>query len=134
LDPPQLAFRNKTRLLPDRDRWFESISLQRRVLCCVHRAAAALAALERDPTWRRPVQHSLFDLAFTTAHKRRIVFALERAAAIYSLIVTAKLNSVDPQAWLADVLARIAEHPAHRIDQLLPWNWQPHSAPQSQAA
>ena len=43
---------------------------------CVHRAAAALAALERDPTWRRPVQHSLFDLAFTTAPKRHIVFAL----------------------------------------------------------
>jgi transposase len=58
----------------------------------------------------------------------------QRAAAIYSLIVTAKLNNVDPQAWLADVLARIADHPAHRIDQLLPWNWQPHSAPQTQAA
>ena len=58
----------------------------------------------------------------------------QRTAAIYSLIVTAKLNNVDPQAWLADVLARIAEHPAHRIDQLLPWNWQPYSAPQSQAA
>jgi transposase len=58
----------------------------------------------------------------------------QRAAAIYSLIVTAKLNNVDPQAWLADVLARIADHPAHSIDQLLPWNWQPHSAPQSQAA
>jgi hypothetical protein len=38
--------------------------------------------------------------------------------------VTAKLNDVDPQAWLADVLARIAGHPAHRIDELLPWNWQ----------
>jgi transposase len=34
------------------------------------------------------------------------------------------LNDVDPQAWLADVLARIAGHPAHRIDELLPWNWQ----------
>jgi hypothetical protein len=44
---------------------------------------------------------------------------------MYSLIVTAKLNDVDPQAWLADVLARIAEHPAHRIDELLPWNWRP---------
>ena len=42
---------------------------------------------------------------------------------MYSLIVTAKLNDVDPQAWLADVLARIATHPAHRIDELLPWNW-----------
>ena len=58
----------------------------------------------------------------------------QRAAAMYSLIGTAKLNNVDPQAWLADVLARIADHPAHSIDQLLPWNWQPRSAPQSQAA
>jgi transposase len=47
----------------------------------------------------------------------------ERAAILYSFIVTAKLNDVDPQAWLADVLARIAEHPASRIDELLPWNW-----------
>ena len=54
--------------------------------------------------------------------------------ALYSLIVTAKLNDIDPEAWLADVLARIAEHPAHRIDDLLPWNWQPRLAPQSQAA
>jgi hypothetical protein len=46
-----------------------------------------------------------------------------RAAAMYSLIVTAKMNDIDPQAWLADVLARIAEHPASRIDELLPWNW-----------
>jgi hypothetical protein len=46
----------------------------------------------------------------------------ERAAAIYSLIVTARLNDVDPRAWLADVLARIADHPASRIDELLPWN------------
>ena len=58
----------------------------------------------------------------------------QRAAAMYSLIVTAKLNNVDPQAWLADVLARIADHPVHSIDELLPWNWQPRSAPQSQAA
>ena len=47
----------------------------------------------------------------------------QRAAAMYSLIVTAKMNDVDPQAWLADALARIAGHPAHRIDELLPWNW-----------
>ncbi len=46
-----------------------------------------------------------------------------RAAAMYSLIVTAKMNGVDPQAWLADILARIAAHPAHRLDELLPWNW-----------
>jgi transposase len=58
----------------------------------------------------------------------------QRAAAMYSLIATAKLNDVDPQAWLADALARIAEHPAHRIDELLPWNWRPGSTPRRQAA
>src|SRR5690606_22904762 len=43
-----------------------------------------------------------------------------RAAALNSLIVTAKMNDIDPQAWLADVLARIAGHPASRLDELLP--------------
>jgi hypothetical protein len=46
-----------------------------------------------------------------------------RAAVMYSLIVTCKMNGVDPQAWLADVLSRIAAHPAQRLDELLPWNW-----------
>jgi transposase len=47
----------------------------------------------------------------------------ERAANIYTLIITAKLNDIDPRAWLADVLARIADHPASKLDELLPWNW-----------
>ena len=47
----------------------------------------------------------------------------ERAAAMCSLIVTAKLNDVDPRAWLADVLRRIADYPAPRLHELLPWNW-----------
>jgi transposase len=51
----------------------------------------------------------------------------DRAAVMATLITTAKLNDVDPQAWLADVLARIAEHPAHRLDDLLPWNWSAHA-------
>jgi transposase len=46
-----------------------------------------------------------------------------RAAAAYTLIETCKLNDVDPQAWLADVLARLPDHPASRIAELLPWNW-----------
>lgn len=46
-----------------------------------------------------------------------------RAAAIYTLIATAKLNGIDPQAWLADVLARLPDHPAKRIHDLMPWNW-----------
>jgi transposase len=57
-----------------------------------------------------------------------------RAAAMYSLIVTAKLNDIDPQAWLADVLARIAEHPASRLDELLPWNWKSAGTAISRAA
>src|SRR5690242_10262874 len=55
----------------------------------------------------------------------------ERAAAIYTLIGTAKLNNIDPQAWLADVLRRIADHPAARLAELLPWHWKttaPHNA------
>ena len=57
----------------------------------------------------------------------------ERAAAIYTLIGTAKLNNIDPQAWLADVLRRIADHPVQRLQELLPWNWKK-PAPQAIAA
>ncbi len=49
---------------------------------------------------------------------------------MYSLITTAKMNDVDPQAWLADLLARIANHPVHRIEELMPWNW---IAPENQS-
>ena len=42
---------------------------------------------------------------------------------MYTLIATAKLNDIDPQAWLADVLRRIADHPASHLAELLPWNW-----------
>lgn len=59
----------------------------------------------------------------------------QRAAAMYSLIITAKMNGVDPQAWLTDVLTRVASHPAHRLDELLPWNWKtPEVAITAQAA
>ena len=53
---------------------------------------------------------------------------------MYSLIITCKLNDVDPQAWLADVLSRIAEHPAHKLDELLPWNWRSAQETASRAA
>lgn len=58
----------------------------------------------------------------------------QRAAAMYSLIVTAKMNDIDPQAWLADVLGRIAGHPASRLDDLLPWNWRATNTAASRAA
>ena len=57
-----------------------------------------------------------------------------RASAMYSLIVTAKMNNIDPQAWLAGVLSRIAGHPASRLDELLPWNWRDASAAINRAA
>ena len=58
----------------------------------------------------------------------------ERAAVIYTLIQTAKLNDVDPQAWLADVLRRINDQPVSKLDELLPWNWRKHQADQAAAA
>ena len=47
----------------------------------------------------------------------------ERAAAMYTLIETAKLNGIDPEAWLGDVLRRINDQPVSRLGDLLPWNW-----------
>ena len=46
-----------------------------------------------------------------------------RAATMYSLIVAAKMNDADPPAWLAEMLARIVDHPVHRLDELMPRNW-----------
>jgi transposase len=51
---------------------------------------------------------------------------------MYTLIESAKLVDADPKAWLADVLARIADHPAQQIDALLPWSWK--AARERQAA
>jgi transposase len=58
----------------------------------------------------------------------------ERAAAIYGLVTTAKLNDIDPEAWLADVLRRINDHPAAKLDELLPWNWKKSTSAEAKAA
>ena len=47
----------------------------------------------------------------------------KRAACMYTILETCRMNGVDPQAYLADILARIADHPIQRIDELLPWRW-----------
>ena len=47
----------------------------------------------------------------------------QRAACIYSIVETAKMSGINPQAYLSDVLTRIADHPIHKIDNLLPWRW-----------
>ncbi len=53
----------------------------------------------------------------------------ERAASVLSLIETAKLNGLDPEAYLRDILARVADHPINRIGDLLPWNLETHARP-----
>jgi transposase len=58
----------------------------------------------------------------------------DRAAAMYSLIVTARLNDVDPRAWLADVLRRIADIPTKNLHELLPWEWKKVKAVEKVAA
>ena len=58
----------------------------------------------------------------------------QRAAVLYTLIQSARLNYVDPQAWLAHVVARIADHPVRQLDQLLPWNWHKRAGLLSQVA
>ena len=58
----------------------------------------------------------------------------ERAAAIYSLLGSAKLNGIDPEAYLSSVLRRIADHPINRIAELLPWNIGPAESPAAEAA
>ena len=63
-----------------------------------------------------------YDLAFA-ALCFRLFAGSERGAVIATLIMTAKLNDINPQAWLADVLARTNDDAIHRLDQLLPWNW-----------
>jgi transposase len=57
-----------------------------------------------------------------------------RAAAIYTLIGTAKLNDIDPQAWLGDAIARISDMPVSRLPELLPWNWQKQAPRSAEAA
>lgn len=58
----------------------------------------------------------------------------QRAAILYTLIQTVRLNDVDPQAWLANILARIAEHPIQKLGELLPWNWRKRNGVLTQAA
>lgn len=55
----------------------------------------------------------------------------QRAAFMYFLIGTAKLNGIDPQAWLADVIARMSDMPVSRLPELLPWQWKPSVKPTS---
>jgi transposase len=80
----------------------------------------------------------MIEIELATGGRRNWTFAGSdeggrRAAAIYTLIATAKLNDVDPQAWLADMLARLQDHPAKCIHELLPWSWRAQTTPAAAA-
>ncbi|AYD04815.1 transposase (plasmid) [Neorhizobium sp. NCHU2750] len=80
--------------------------------------------------WRFRTGSSWRDLPERALGRKSWLFAgsdrgADRAAFMATLIMTVKLNDIDPQAWLADVLARIADTPITKLEQLLPWNWIP---------
>jgi transposase len=99
-------------------------------------AAAIRYGLTRMARLRPYLDHGILEIDNNSAERAMRAIALGRknylfvgspsggksAAIAYTLIETAKLNGVDPQAWLADTLARIPDHKINRIDELLPWN------------
>jgi transposase len=104
--------------------------------------------LKRWPAFTRFLEHGRVCLTNNAAERALRGIALgrkawlfagsdrggDRAALMYTLIQTAGLNDVDPQAWLADVLARLNDHPIRDLDQLLPWTWRATRVPVSRAA
>jgi hypothetical protein len=99
-------------------------------------AAAIRYALTRMTRMRPYLDHGILELDNNTAERAMCSVAIGRknypflglqiggraAAIAYTLIETAKLNGVDPQAWLADTLARVPDHKITHVDDLLPWN------------
>lgn len=121
-------------LIDDMERWLRGMleKLSRKS----DTSAAILYALNLWPALARYCDDGLIEIDNSAAERalrgvaigrRNYLFAGadtggERAAAIYSLIGTAKLNGVDPEAWLRHVLAHIADHPVNRVDEFLPWH------------
>lgn len=122
-------------LVADLERWF--CQQRARLSSKTETAQAIDYALKRWPALTRFLEDGRLCLSNNSAERALRAIAVgrrnrtfagsdaggQRAAAIYTLIETCKLNNVDPRAWHADVLARLPDHPAKRLDQLLPWNW-----------
>jgi transposase len=121
-------------LLDDLERWLRA-ALDK-LSCKSDTSAAIMYALNLWPALVRYCDDGAIEIDNSAAERalrgvgigrRKYLFAGadtggERAAAIYSLIGTAKLNGVDPEAWLRYVLANIADHPVNRVDEFLPWH------------
>ncbi len=82
-----------------------------------------------DGAWRVDTTQPSGRLRSVAVGRKNYLFGVrvgaERAAAFYTLIETAKMNGLDPEGYLRDVLTRIADHPAKRLADLLLWNWMP---------
>ena len=103
-------------------------------------AEAIRYALTRIKRLRPYLDHGILELDNNTAERGMRAIAIGRknwlfagserggrsAAIVYTLIETAKLNGVDPQAWLTDVLGSIADHKITRLDELMPWSYAQH--------
>lgn len=121
-------------MLDDLERWLHATlaSLSRKS----DTATAILYALKLWPALNRYADDGRIEIDNWAAERalrgvalgrRNLLFAVadsggERAVAIYSLIGTAKLNGVDPEAWLRHVVAHIADHLVNRVEDFLPWN------------
>ena len=90
--------------------------------CCPSCGSAKLSKLGEDVTETLEVIPRRWKV-IQTVREKFSCRCCERAAFMTTLIMTAKLNDVDPLAWLADVLARIAGMPQSRLHELLPWEW-----------
>lgn len=130
-------------LLADLKTWLEAtrpkLSAKSALAAAMRYALARWPALERYlDDGRLEIDNNAAERALRTVAlgRKNYLFAGsdaggQRAAAIYSLVETAKLNGLDPEAYLRDLLNRIADHPINRVAELLPWNWK---EPTAQAA
>ena len=140
--------RQSALLVEDLERWLRSERMLLSKHVKVAKAIDYLLSSDHWPSFQRFLEDGRICLTNNCAERSLRGVALgrrswlfagserggQRAAFMYSLIGSAKLNGIDPQAWLADVIARISDLPVSRLPELLPWNWQQSAAQPEKAA